>query len=493
MNGADKARAQYFSDRRNGATTLAKPLIPHLSRLPHVIELPTELWLRIAQYIPDTDLFRLESVNRLFLDLVTDRRYRQLTIDDDHPGPLIRKLSRIERDPSVAARVRSLTVHPKAVRSACLRAGKTNRRQRSVKNRYWPDSFRTERTLLEEDTELADRFLDALAHLSAIEEYAIEWDHGVESERSFCLPLLSAIWPLYGHNLRSIKLNMTLGHLAYLHLSCSDARYGTWGGPGHETQQALERLAAFVNRLALSLRSLSISSIAHLDFSWLYANLTYFPLLARLALLVPCDPRHVVDPTGLHHFLHLHKDTLANLAFSPQYCCYQSALGPSRPAPAQPSAACATTEDWLGRAFGGVAFQHLHSLELGLNIVGSGGKRVMPAVPRIGAAAKDVESLGILGCIIALEDLRVLLHPFSQGTHILAASLPGLHTLDLTYRWVGSSGATNVVCSADLLSVYIGCVTEARHADWIHGGIGRQDLFVLVISMASHPALLASG
>jgi hypothetical protein len=60
------------------------------------IELPTELWLRIAQYIPDTDLFRLESVNRLFLDLVTDRRYRQLTIDDDHPGPLIRKLSRIE-------------------------------------------------------------------------------------------------------------------------------------------------------------------------------------------------------------------------------------------------------------------------------------------------------------------------------------------------------------------------------------------------------------
>jgi hypothetical protein len=295
---------------------------------------------------------------------------------------------------------------------------------------------------------------------------------------------------LYGHNLRSIKLNMTLGHLCdmvppltgldrvqelTLHLSCSDARYGTWGGPGHETQQALERLAAFVNRLELSLRSLTISSIAHLNFSWLYANLTYFPLLARLALLVPCDPRHVVDPTGLHHFLHLHKDTLANLAFSPQYCCYQSALGPEPPAaPAQPGAACATTEDWLGRAFGGVAFQHLHSLELGLNIVGSGGKRVMPAVPRIGAAAKDVESLGILGCIIALEDLRVLLHPFSQGTHaprrlvlevhvlnvtlldILAAALPGLHTLDLTYRWVGSSGATNVVCSADLLSVYIG-------------------------------------
>lgn len=94
----------------------------------------------------------------------------------------------------------------------------------------------------------------------------------------------------------------------------------------------------------------------------------------------------------------------------------------------------------------------------------------MPSVPHIGAAAKDVESLGILGCIIALEDLRVLLHPFSQGTNaprrlvlevhvlnvtlldILATSLSGLHTLDLTYRWVGSSGVTNVVCLTDRTS-----------------------------------------
>ena len=56
-----------------------------------------------------------------------------------------------------------------------------------------------------EDIELADRFLTALANLHYIEEYIIEWKQGVEAERPFCLPLLSAIWPMHNHNLRIIK------------------------------------------------------------------------------------------------------------------------------------------------------------------------------------------------------------------------------------------------------------------------------------------------
>jgi len=60
------------------------------------VDLPTELWLRITHFVSDNDLFRLISVNRLFFDLVTDRRYRQLIIDDDRPAALVNKITRIE-------------------------------------------------------------------------------------------------------------------------------------------------------------------------------------------------------------------------------------------------------------------------------------------------------------------------------------------------------------------------------------------------------------
>jgi hypothetical protein len=71
-------------------------LLPHRPSLPAMVELPTELWLRIAYFVADVDLYRLTLVNRLFFDLAMDRRYKQLVIDHDRPLALINKLSRLE-------------------------------------------------------------------------------------------------------------------------------------------------------------------------------------------------------------------------------------------------------------------------------------------------------------------------------------------------------------------------------------------------------------
>ena len=327
---------------------------------------------------------------------------------------------------------------------------------------------------MEEDVELADRFLAALANLNYIEEYVIEWKQGVEAERPFCLPLLLAIWPIYGHNLRIIKLDMMLTNLCEMlgsvtglnrvqelsiNLTCNHGRFGYWGLGESEAKDAFERLAAFMNRLSPTLQSLTLSSIGHLNFSWLYCNLTYFPHLTYLALLLPCDPHHVIDPTALHHFLRAHH-TIEHLNFSPQYCCYQSSLPP------EINTTLMSTDDWLNRCFTGITFQNLHHLELGLNILGSGGKRVMLPVPCIGHTARNVRSLAILGRIISLKDLASILNPFSRveggvaprtlvlEVHVLdvilldllAECLPGLARLDLTYSWVHKSGCTTEVC-----------------------------------------------
>ncbi|KAF8151521.1 hypothetical protein B0H34DRAFT_727984 [Crassisporium funariophilum] len=453
-------------------------------------DLPTELWLRIAHFVPDIDLFRLASVNHLFLDLVTDRRYRQLVIDDDRPLALVAKFSRLEKDPSVALRVRSLTIHPKAVRSACLRSGKGKKGSlQIVKNPNWPEPFRHRSILypIEEDIQLADQFLNALGCLHQITEFAVEWTRGLEAERPFCLPLLEAIWPLYSGNLRTIRLDMMLSHLSdmvssltgldhvqelALNFTCNDSRYGPWGGPGYEARHAFEQVAAFINRLALTLNSLTISSIGHLNFSWLYSSLTYFPHLTLLALLVPCDPRHIVDPIGFYRFLRAHH-AIEHLNFSPQFCCHKSSTPP------EPSSGLSSTEAWLNRCFGDITFQNLKHLELGLNILGSGGKRVMIPVPRVGRAARNVRSLSILGCLISLDDLRLILDPFSHASggstpgtlvlevhvldvnllDLLADLLPGLQRLDLTYRWINSFACTNE-------TPFIQQLQDRQYPDW---------------------------
>jgi len=253
-----------------------------------------------------------------------------------------------------------------------------------------------------------------------------------------------------------------------INLTCNHGRFGHWGlsNRENETKDAFERLAAFMNRLALTLRSLTLSSIGHLNFSWLYHNLGHFPNLTYLGLLLPCDPHHVVDPTAFHHFLHAHC-TVEHLNFSPQYCCYQPSLPPDF------KTSLVSTDDWLNHCFTGITFQHIQHLELGLNILGSGGKRVMLPVPRIGHAARNVRSLEILGRIISLHDLGLILNPFSRAgcgiaprtlvleVHVLdvdlldllADYLPGLARLDLTYGWVHSSG----------------CITETYFVQEIQG------------------------
>ena len=285
------------------------------------------------------------------------------------------------RDPLVASRVRSLMIYPKAVRSACLRSSKgrsTSRWHSTATNQHWPSYFQqvlssyskipgswisSHQSPIAEDVEFADRFLAALANLNYIEEYIIEWKQSVEAERPFWLPLLLAIWPLYGHNLRVIKLDMMLTTLCdmlgsvtgldrvqQLSISCWDFRES-------EAKDAFERLATFIIRLSLTLQSLTLSSIGHFNFSWLYCNLSYFPHLTYLALLLPCDPHHFVDPTALHHFLRSHH-TIEHLKFF-WYCSCQSSLQ------FESNATFMSTDDRLNRCFTGITFQYLHQLDLG--------------------------------------------------------------------------------------------------------------------------------
>jgi len=378
------------------------------------------------------------------------------------------------------------------VRSACLKSRKNKNRNnypvRPARSSYWPDpfrlvydpqnpfglffntlsSFRTAKVAIEEDIELGDQILEAFSHLHSVHEYSVEWKVGNDIEASFCVPLLIAIWPLHAHNLRTIRLELMLRHLCDLVSSVTgldrvEVLFLHFTSGEDDSKKKLRELAIFINTLAPTLQSLTISSIGHLNFSWLYSSLTYFPHLTYLSLLLPCDPRHITDPTGFNQFLRTHRD-IAHLCFSPQYCCYQSAQSAQVGSAFQP--AFLPTNDWLDQAFENISFQNLDTLELGLNILGSGGKRVMLPIPRVASAAKFVNKLTIVGCFISLDDLSGLLHPFPKDpralvleVHVLSVALldlladllPNLEMLDLTYRWVGRLEETNSVRIVRLL------------------------------------------
>ena len=138
-----------------------------------------------------------------------------------------------------------------------------------------------------------------------------------------------------------------------------------------------------------------------------FLNTVHEPhILPPPPLLVPFDPKHLLHPTGFHQFLKAHFKPLQHVHFSPQYCCPQSALPPD----------ILTTNERMDQCFwGGIQLHNLQHLDLGLYILGSGGKRVMLATQRFGDIVSSVATLTIIGCVISLDDLALLLGPFSNS------------------------------------------------------------------------------
>ena len=58
-------------------------------------DLPTEIWLLIARYLPKSQLFQLKSLNSFFLNSWMDITWRKVMIDTEFPQQAVRSLSRM--------------------------------------------------------------------------------------------------------------------------------------------------------------------------------------------------------------------------------------------------------------------------------------------------------------------------------------------------------------------------------------------------------------
>ena len=58
-------------------------------------ELPAELWLPIAQDLPESQLFELKSLNIFFLNYWMDLKWKDVTIDLKYPEAAVRLLGKM--------------------------------------------------------------------------------------------------------------------------------------------------------------------------------------------------------------------------------------------------------------------------------------------------------------------------------------------------------------------------------------------------------------
>ncbi|KAF6754785.1 hypothetical protein DFP72DRAFT_898767, partial [Ephemerocybe angulata] len=438
--------------------------------MPTSPELPTEIWLRIAEFIPDDHFSTLGTVCRLFYQVEAERKYRHLVLDDDRPAAINAHLDRIEKQSLVMPLVNSISLYPRAVRSACLRSGRSQKKSlKKANHRGWPASFRvqTAECSIPEDLDLADRLLTGLSILPNVRNLRVEWERPCAPEAPFCFPFLTALWPSLGQRLTSLSLETGLDAMSRLVENASLLPFvqvlRLTLGPNminpdgvDEASQQQKHLASFINGTSSTLVELSISSIEHFRLCTLYNGLRLFPHLRILSLHLPFDPLHLDDPKGMNSFLRVHARIITKLSFIPTHCCKRADGLWKASLTAWPD-----PDAWLPQLFAGIRFNNLETLELGLNTTGGEG-RVLQARRYIGAVINNLGCLKITGVLTSTEDLLFIVRPFTQKgnvppkkvvleVHVLcrlfletiATILPDLETLQLTYRWIDKAGSSN--------------------------------------------------
>ncbi|PPR04676.1 hypothetical protein CVT24_011893 [Panaeolus cyanescens] len=321
-----------------------------------VQNLPIEIWLYIAEFIPPRDFVKLVSANRVFFNMIMNELYGDLSFISADPRIFVEKLKTLQT-PSLASRVRKLTVWPAAIREAIrvlepvepLRPVTPSAR-RKIKGKQ-PSKFESvtklpilqdflrksptspkkcappKPTLPKPETRL-EMFLAALRTLDNVEELEINWsiDKG-HKDYIWKFPFFNDIWQSVGPTLRRLSIEVKLSKM-------QDVIRSIGALPNVEELELTLRKEAgdanvedsvvpdFVNKMKASLCSLTIKTIGHQELTF-FTLLEEFPHLKTLALSMPLDSHHLPSVDGFRKFI-INHPTIRTLELRYTPCCRES-------------------------------------------------------------------------------------------------------------------------------------------------------------------------
>ncbi|KAJ7581557.1 hypothetical protein C8J56DRAFT_960357 [Mycena floridula] len=256
-----------------------------------MIDIPAELWIKIASFLPSDSLKNIYALNSLFLDLSLTERYRILDLDSTCSLGCIRHVS----DPNIARRVRSISVTPHHL---TFRAQNSNEILKSFLSH-----FRRRHTRI--DILLKDMLACFSAVGPHVENLALMCERAMDDttlspqylEQSWsCLKQVTL--KILPQNIPSVLPALkSLPRLERLNLSL-------YGSLDHLT---VSFLVDFLNSLSATLITLKLIAIADAFTSSLFQGLSHFPNLCSIKLTLM---GHLTDTDSLFDFLERHSETI---------------------------------------------------------------------------------------------------------------------------------------------------------------------------------------
>ncbi|KAJ6514923.1 hypothetical protein C8R47DRAFT_1063694 [Mycena vitilis] len=406
--------------------------------------IPSDIWRYIAGFLPVAIILRLYSVNRTFLEIATETRYRAISFAAyDTAKPLMKHVKDSKLVHSV--RVQPWMVQAKEPKSHSWRSS-TLKILHACVSPGFAFQERPEAQIMRRLQKQTRRVADTLKGLPNLHTYHIDWDEG-PCQAEFVSALLSTVIPVIGPRLCSLTLKLPLHHLPSLprlaqHLPNLQHLALTIHTGAHVAvyiSQKMEGLVVFLNSILRNLRSFSLHTTPtsrYLDLGLLFSHLGHGRRLSSFTLCIPFDGGHLADPAHLRRFLLNHRYTLESLT-----------LGTTRAA-AHAAPGASTAKFWIRETMKShprfTALTHLaislRPLRTDLGPLLSSLKGMRAQLRMLKLSERPLEHAELVRILNALDyptQLRVLslrlrwLSP--EIVDFIAAGLPDLTTLELTF------------------------------------------------------------
>ncbi|KAH9484101.1 hypothetical protein JR316_0003581 [Psilocybe cubensis] len=298
-----------------------------------MVDIPPEIWYRIALFVPDEELCHLLGVNNVFFDLAMNLRWREVAIETRSTIEAMHILKRLS-DPYVAGRLHHFRLRLTHVKAKHTRGNSNRDRGKDFKqlkqhfyliiNRVFKIKHRVSNEINIAAVERLDpqssrpTFSDVVNAIVAATPYFVNvreltidsWD--LPPSYGNLETLFSSFWTSFGENLQCLSLGGNMeGFRVFIESNPRFKRIQTLRieftnnvfrvDREKDTAILVDIVVPFINELKASLHMLQVWSWANLDLSFFFQRLSVPPLLNHLNIRMAFNK--VSDPSGLKHLL----------------------------------------------------------------------------------------------------------------------------------------------------------------------------------------------
>ncbi|KAH9481253.1 hypothetical protein JR316_0005775 [Psilocybe cubensis] len=299
--------------------------------------MPPDIWLYVADFIPDKVIYQLRCVNSVFLELAINIRWKEVTISTKQIYEAKKILDRIS-DPYISVRVRALTIHLASwepSQNGLVLAPSTQHNidyaRRETTRKYNPTSTKLGLRSSDASNSIMNSLLNTCAGLTSLRKLTLDFSSisPVSSPQLGFGLFIRSLWPLVRKKLRHLFLKgtaqgyctvlasrPTFPNLKELGMDLTVDPKLIGDCENSKASVLMDTLVPFLGKVNSRLEALRIKSqpchSIPTDLSQLFIQMPFFPYLRTLEIRMPFN-QNLLDPSGLKNLLSKSSHNLENV------------------------------------------------------------------------------------------------------------------------------------------------------------------------------------